>query len=130
MSGYNFKKLLIVFQIVWPIIPSVGALIGVYRGYLKENVYQTQKIITIQNEIDTMKPEIKALMSKNYDFKLELKGMNDRIQNNSNRLIITDTYQQTLRKEVQRLAEGKLNISEFWHYVSLFFNLKKVKNND
>lgn len=125
MKDYNIKTLLLMFQIIWPIIPSVGALVGAYRGYVHENMYQTQKLMNVQREMHDLQLQVKNLIIYNSTYKLQMKGLVDGVDTNTNKISITDDYQQTLRKEVKELSEQKLNVNEFWHYVELFKSIKE-----
>lgn len=110
----------------WPLIAGAATLFGSYKAFLYEDI--TQKNLMQQNHkqieslirdtqrLDLTYKNINNLLSQRT---LTIASLKDEINNLRVNLNKTIDYQQVIRKEVQDLAEGKLNTDEFWHYVNL-----------
>ena len=121
-----FKYVKLGITIGWPLLAGAATLIGAYKAFLYENINENhlihdnyekiQKLEKNDNRLILNDKEIKVQLS-NFNFKIEHieDEVNDLLQNYKQ----IANYQQILRVEVKQLAEGKLNISEFWHYIDL-----------
>lgn len=121
-----FTYIKVGITIGWPLIAGVATLFGSYKAFLYEDITQKnlmqynhkqiELLLRDTQRLDLTYKNINNLLSQHT---LTIASLKDEINNLSTNLNKTIDYQQVIRKEVQNLAEGKLNIKEFWHYVNL-----------
>lgn len=131
MMGNTLKYIKLAITIGWPLLAGAATLLGSYKAFVYENVNQRSLIQANHNQIQKIDNHVLSMslshknINKNLsDDNLTITILKDKVNNIGVNLMKTTEYQQVLRKEVQALAEGKLNISEFWHYVDLI-NLER-----
>ena len=122
----TLQRLKFVLTILWPVIAGIVTLLTAYKGFLYESINQTNLIQANEQRINHLyisRTEVKTnysnLIGEINMIHIKLVKLDDQNDNLAQDLQKATDYQETLRKEVQNLAETKLNISEFWRYVTL-----------
>ncbi len=122
----NLRRLKLTLTILWPVIAGIITLLTAYKGFLYESINQTNltqanekkitQIYIMQTKVDT---NYTNLVGEINNIHIKLVRLDDERMTLTHNLQQATDYQNTLRKEVQNLAETKLNISEYWRYVTL-----------
>ncbi len=135
----TYKYVKIAITMGWPLLAGAATLLGSWKAFLYENINQTHLIRENTAQIEKLKKNDDMFKIYHQKIKDELSHynlilsqqtdkVNDLLQKNKK---IAD-YQQVLRVEVKEIAEGKLNISEFWHYVQLqehYYDIRHPNSN-
>lgn len=122
----TLKHIKLCITIGWPLLAGAATLLGAYKALIYEGITQRHLIQENYKSISQINSAVTSINLSDKNLKINLAHdtitialLNDKVKDISANLKNNTDYQQILRVEVKELAEQKLNVSEFWHYIKL-----------